>query len=290
MDWQFQVIRVTNFPVNPADHLFDSFEKATLAVDSLAVMREVDIEHQFACLAYHAIEHGQAAQRYIVGEQDLGVQLRFLKSENYVVEGFEQLESRLRSREPFPQRYVVFTVDDGETSSLRAADMLEEFRANATFFLTRDRSTRAPGYLRIAEIRELRRRGFSLGTHGTTHRGLAFLPEALCVTELRDSKRWLEDLLGEAVLYMSFPGGYVNRRTVELAKNLGYRLVGNSKERMNSPAALSLHGQVNRIAVRRNFSPRDFQRIVEGDRGFYLWRQARLVALAIPKTILQDQA
>lgn len=248
-------------------------------------MRGMDIERQFACLAYHAIEQGQAAQRYIVGEQDLRAQLRFLKSENYVVEGFEQLESRLRSGKPLPLRYVVLTVDDGETSSLRAADVLAEFGSNATFFLTRDRATKASGYIRKTEICELRRQGFSLGTHGTTHRGLPFLPETLCVAELSESKRWLEDLLGEAVFYMSFPGGYVNRRTVELAEEQGYRLAGNSNEWMNSSDTLRLPGQINRVAVRRNFSLRNFRRIVDGAWGFYLWRQIRRGGLAIPKSI-----
>jgi hypothetical protein len=87
---------------------------------------------------------------------------------------------------------------------------------------------------------------------------------------------------------MSFPGGYVNHRTFELPREIGYRLVGNSKEWMNSPARLRLCGQVNRVAVRRNFPLRDFRRIVEGDRGFYLWRRTRLAAFAIPKMILQD--
>ncbi|HKS95392.1 MAG TPA: polysaccharide deacetylase family protein [Terriglobia bacterium] len=248
-----------------------------------------DIGHPFACLAYHAVDHGLAGRRYIVAEQALRSQLRFLKSEGYVVEGFERLESRLGSSELLPQRYVVLTVDDGETSCLVAADLLEEFRANATFFVTRDRATKEPGYLRVSQIRQLRQRGFSLGTHGTTHRGLAFLPEAVCAAELRESQRWLEDVLGEAVPYMSFPGGYASRRILELAREVGYRLVGNSQERMNSSATLRFRGEVNRVAVRRNFSLRDFRRIVEGDRLFYLWRHTRRAAFALPKMILQDQ-
>jgi len=238
---------------------------------------------------YHAIGHGCTAPGYVVGEPELRSQLEHLKSQNYVGEGFGQLESRLRTRKPLPPRFVVLTVDDGETSSLLAADMLEEFGLNATFFVTRDRARSASGYLGETDIRELRRRGFSLGTHGTTHRGLSFLSETLCIAELRDSKHWLEDVLGEAVPYMSFPGGYVNRRTFERAKELGYRLVGTSQERINSPARLRLHGQVNRVAVRRDFSLADFRRIVEGERGFYLWRRIRFTALTVPKLILQDQ-
>jgi peptidoglycan/xylan/chitin deacetylase (PgdA/CDA1 family) len=246
----------------------------------------VGAHQQFACLVYHAIGDGRAARRYVVSEERLRSQLQFLKSQSYAVEGFEQLESRLRSRNPLPDRYIVFTIDDGETSALRVADLLSEFGYRATFFLTRDRSVKVPGYVRGPEIRELRKRGFSLGTHGTTHRGLSLMREGDCVVELKESKRWLEDVLGENVVYMSLPGGYGNRRTMELAQEQGYLLTGNSNEWMNFRDTMSVPGQVNRVSMRRKFSLHDLRSIVHGDWRFYLWRQVRRAGLAVPKEIL----
>lgn len=71
---------------------------------------------------------------------------------------------------------------------MRAAEILDEYGAKATFFLIRDRSLQKPSYIRESQIRELRQRGFSLGTHGTTHRKLTFLPEQALGEELRGSK------------------------------------------------------------------------------------------------------
>jgi peptidoglycan/xylan/chitin deacetylase (PgdA/CDA1 family) len=60
----------------------------------------------------------------------------------------------------------------------------------------------------------LRKRGFSLGSHGTTHRALTFLPSERCLAELTESKAWLEDVIGEEVRYLAAPGGFINSRVM----------------------------------------------------------------------------
>jgi len=242
-------------------------------------------EHSFACLTYHAL--GENGNQYAVAEERFRAQLAMMTAEGYVVEGFQELEGRLRSNEDLPDRYVILTMDDGRTSSMRAAELLEEHDCRATFFLTRDRCLGRPGYIRAQEIRRLREAGFSLGTHGTTHRKLTFLPQECCAAELGESKHWLEDVLGETVRYMAAPGGYINPRVLQLARERGYVLTGTCNEWMNLRRAMSLPGQVNRVNIRRHFSLRDFRRIIQGDLGFYLWRQLRAAALAVPKQLLR---
>jgi peptidoglycan/xylan/chitin deacetylase (PgdA/CDA1 family) len=238
----------------------------------------------FACLTYHAI--GEAGGQYVITETQFRDQLGVLRSEAYVVEGFEGLELRLRSGHGLPERYAVLTVDDGRVSALSIADLLRKHDCQASFFVIRDRSASKPGYVREKDIRELRRRGFSLGTHGTTHRGLAFLPKAQCLAELAESKRWLEDVIGEEVRYMAAPGGFVSRNVLRLAYEVGYSLIGTCKEWVNSASALKLPGTVNRVNVRRHFSLNDFRRILESDPGFYLRRRLRSALLWLPKQIL----
>jgi peptidoglycan/xylan/chitin deacetylase (PgdA/CDA1 family) len=171
---------------------------------------------KFATLTYHAIEQGNG--RYSVSRQQLREQLGRLRSEGYIVNGFEQLEDRLRSGSEIPRRYAVITVDDGYESAMWAAESFAEWGCLATFFLTRDRCLHRPGFLRPAEIREIRDAGFSVGTHGTTHRKLTFLPEEACFGELVGSKFWLEDVTGEEVRYMAAPGGFINARVLRLAQ------------------------------------------------------------------------
>ena len=239
---------------------------------------------KFACLTYHAI--GNESTQYVISEDQLRNQLEFLSQEGFVVEGFEQLEFRLRANSNFPGKYVLLTVDDGHESAPRVADLLESCGCNATFFPTRDRAQGKPAYLRPQEICELRRRGFSLGTHGTTHRNLTAMSERACAAELEESKQWLEDVTGEEVPYMAAPGGFVSHRVLRLAYGFGYRLIGTCRESVNSVSTLDLPGTVNRVNVRHHFTLADFRRIVENDFGFYLRRRIRSSLLWLPKQIL----
>ena len=238
----------------------------------------------FACLTYHIVGEGQG--QYAVSEGQLREHLAFLKRYGYTVEGFDGLESRVRAGKDLPERYAVVTLDDGDYSAMVSADILSEFGFGATFFLTRDRSVGRSGYIRRSEIRELRSRGFSLGTHGTTHRKLTFLPERACLAELAESKEWLEGVLGEAVGYWAAPGGYVNRRVVACAKECGYVLGGTCREWMNTGKP-ALPATINRVNIRRNFSVDRIRRIACGDPAFYLWRQARSAALYVPKQLFR---
>ncbi len=242
-------------------------------------------ENRFACLTYHAI--GDNQDQYVVSEYQFKTHLAFLTGEGFVVEGFEQLEARLRSPKELPPRYVVLTLDDGHESSMRAAELLAGFGCGATFFLTRDHCESKVGFIRAPQIRELRQKAFSLGTHGASHRKLTFLPEGECIEELRSSKKWLEDVVGEPVSSMAAPGGYINPRVMALAAREGYLLTGTCNEWMNSLDSLRLPGAVNRVSIRRHFSPERFRQIVQGHLGFYLLRQVRSAALAVPKQLLR---
>lgn len=242
-------------------------------------------KQKFSCLTYHII--GEGISQYTTTEAQLRAQLELLNAKEYAADGFEQLEAKLRFGGCFPCRYVVLTIDDGHESSMRAADILEAYGCKATFFLTRDRSVKKLGFLRAGEIRELRGRGFSLGTHGATHRKLTSLSDRACVEELRGSKEWLEDVIGEEVRYTAAPGGYINGRVLRLSAECGYVLTATCREWMNSSGCMKLPGAVNRVNIRQHFSSRNFHQAVEGHLCFYVWRRMRAAALAVPKRFMR---
>jgi peptidoglycan/xylan/chitin deacetylase (PgdA/CDA1 family) len=239
----------------------------------------------FACLTYHVI--GDDTSQYAIRESQLRNHLAFLKSEGYQIDDFEGLETTLVSKRRIASRYVICTIDDGHESSLRAAEVLQAYGGRATFFLTRDRCLNKQHFIRESQIRELCKAGFSVGTHGTTHRKLTFLPAEECAAELNESKEWLEDVVGEAVRYMAAPGGYINGRVLRLAYKSGYALIGTCWEKMNSLETTTLPGTVNRVNIRQHFSIDDLCSAVSGHVAFYKWRQIRAAALAIPKQVLR---
>jgi len=244
----------------------------------------VNKKNEFACFTYHVI--GENGNQYTVSEEQFRGQLAMMRAEGYVIEGFQQLEGRLRSGKDMPGRYAIVTMDDAHVSSMRAADLLQECGFRATFFLTRDPCLGKSGFLGSPEICELRKMGFSLGTHGTTHRKLTLLSRESCLAELEESKHWLEDVLGEQVNYMAAPAGFINSRVLQLAQECGYVLTGTCNEWMNSQQDMSLPSKVNRVNIRRHFSLHDFRQIIEGDLGFYIRRRVRAAALAIPKLLI----
>jgi peptidoglycan/xylan/chitin deacetylase (PgdA/CDA1 family) len=245
----------------------------------------VAVQRRFACLTYHVI--GQNGSQYTLGEAQFRAHLAVLRSECYVVDDFQGLEARLRSDSGIADRYVVLTIDDGHESSMRAAEILLAHGFRATLFLTRDRCLKKSHFIRENQVQELRNAGFSVGTHGTTHRRLTFMSEPDCIEELKGSKQWLEDVIGEEVRYMAAPGGYINSRVLQLINECGYVLTGTCRERMNSAETITLPGEVNRVNMRQHFSSRHFRKALEGDAGFYAWRQFRAATLTIPKKLLR---
>lgn len=85
---------------------------------------------------------------------------------------------------------------------------------------------------------------------------------------------------------MAAPGGFINARVMKSAYECGYVLLGTCNEWMNSPATIALPGSVNRVNNRRHFSIQAFRHIVEGHPGFYVLRQIRAAALAVPKRLI----
>jgi peptidoglycan/xylan/chitin deacetylase (PgdA/CDA1 family) len=72
-------------------------------------------------------------------------------------------------------------------------------------------------------VRELADQGMSIGSHTRTHRYLPGLPSAEIARELKDSRRELEDVVGQAVLSFSYPMGGWNRSIRQLVEDAGYR-------------------------------------------------------------------
>ncbi len=86
-------------------------------------------------------------------------------------------------------------------------------------------STRPPPgmYLSREDVGHLRRLGWSIGSHGVSHRLLPELSIAECRQELNASRRELEQLLGETPAVCAYPDGAWNDRIREDVRRAGYR-------------------------------------------------------------------
>jgi len=123
-----------------------------------------------------------------------------------------------------PTRGIAVTFDDGYRSTLKIARaVLNEYSIPFHVFITKQfiesGDTR---YLTAADIKALSAVPFAtFGLHGLTHTPFSQLEPSALRSELRDSRKWLEDLVGRPVATVSYPHGDFDQRVTEIVASEG---------------------------------------------------------------------
>ena len=125
---------------------------------------------------------------------------------------------------------VVFTFDDGGVSAItHTAGALEAQGWRGHFFVTTNYVGK-PGFLGAAQLRELRRRGHTVGAHSCSHpMRMSHCTPAELRREWAGSVGVLADILGEPVTVASVPGGYYAPAVAEAAAEAGIRALFTSE-------------------------------------------------------------
>lgn len=124
---------------------------------------------------------------------------------------------------------LLLTFDDGGSSAVRTADLLDARGWRGHFLITVEPiGTR--GFVTIADIRDLRRRGHTIGSHSFSHPDpMSGCPGEVLRREWGQSVRILEDILGESVDVASVPGGAYSREVARSAASAGIRALFTSE-------------------------------------------------------------
>ena len=177
---------------------------------------------------------------------------------------------------------VVLTFDDGRVSDYELAyRALLEAKMKAHFFVN-TATVGLPGHLNWRQVIEMQRAGMSFQSHSHEHIYLTRLRRASLEAQLADSKCMLEDRLGSRVNFLAVPYGDVNRRVLEVARQVGYEAVCNSRSWPARPNASC----VNRVAVFHDTGSQDFKRLLTGSLVAYLPRTALEAIKYVPKRFL----
>lgn len=129
---------------------------------------------------------------------------------------------------------ILFTFDDGYISQLKAARYLARyFRVSSIIFITTD-FIDSEGYINKKQIKQNISKYIKFGSHGKTHKSLdkSMLVDELSY-ELKSSKKYLENLTGEKLFFLSFPNGLFNQKSLKISYNLGYEYIFTSKRCSN---------------------------------------------------------
>ena len=133
------------------------------------------------------------------------------------------------------ERSLAITFDDGYGHLSRYLPaLMERFNFRPTIFVITGYIGRANSWdytyffrstphLDSKQIRALAEKGATIGSHSHHHRDLTACSPAKLRTELADSKKILEDIIGKEVTSLSYPFGHFNRRVIEQAQSTGYK-------------------------------------------------------------------
>ncbi len=116
-------------------------------------------------------------------------------------------------------RFITISVDDGHVTDLKAAELLNKYGLDATFYVPVHNPERP--VMPAAQIRELAVR-FEIGAHTLNHVPLTSVSQARAWTEIVEGKHWLENTVGKAVLAFCYPRGKFNTTTALLVKKAGF--------------------------------------------------------------------
>ena len=159
---------------------------------------------------------------------------------------------------------LTITFDDGLLNNYTTAyPILREYGLTAYFFILVGKVGKN-GYMSWEQIKELRKAGMTIGSHGITHRILTGMSAKDLDYELEDSKKVLEKNLDCEIDCLSIPRGFCSKRIIDKAKKIGYKTIFTSR---------------NRIPVKANWSVKKFEDVLNNghslrDKGVELLKTA----------------
>ncbi|MDY0034997.1 MAG: polysaccharide deacetylase family protein [Zoogloea oleivorans] len=161
-------------------------------------------------------------------------QMKMFKVLGYGVISLDEAAAGLRGDAPLPPRPLVLTFDDAYVDFLEnAAPVLKAHGYPATVYAVSSLVGKTSAWvapeglepaplMNASQLREVQDLGFTIGSHTVTHPRLADADDARIHAEMRDSKRALEDILGQRVEHFCYPYGSHDLRAVEAAAAAGY--------------------------------------------------------------------
>lgn len=180
-------------------------------------------------LMYHKVSPSRK-EKYRISPEKFTSQMEYLSKKGYQTISPDDLLEFVRQKRTLPERSVLIAFDDGYKDNFTYAyPILKRYKFQATIFLVTQYIGKKNGWsdgseemLSWEEIEEMKREGFSFGSHTHTHPNLLELPRDKVLSEIRDSKRILEERLEETISFFAYPYGKFNSQIEEIVKEAGY--------------------------------------------------------------------
>jgi peptidoglycan/xylan/chitin deacetylase (PgdA/CDA1 family) len=204
-------------------------------------------------LTYHRFADSCSAP-LCMPRQDFERQMRYLKENGYHVITAEDFLSFLEYRRRLPHKSVLITMDDGYRSVYNIAyPILNKYGFKATLFVYTSFVGASKMAITWNQLKEMKANGFTIGSHTINHTDLTQPKEdetesehlARIKKELYGSKKIIDQKLNQETYFLAYPYGYYDQRSIQMAKQAGYK-IGVSVKRGANPF------YANPLALRRD--------------------------------------
>lgn len=174
-------------------------------------------------LNYHQV-NDEAHNALTLSSYEFNAQMEYLYQNNYTTISPNQLVDYLQYGTSLPPNPVLITFDDGYEDNYRIAyPILKKYNFKATEFLITDFVGHNGRYLTWKQVKEMGDNGFTFASHTLSHLFLGPATDDEILYQLTKSREAIEWRLNQKVEYLAYPGGAYDQRTIELAKQAGYR-------------------------------------------------------------------
>lgn len=200
-------------------------------------------------LMYHQVDcpRSPLEQRFCTPPEDFARQMAWLGRAGYRGVSLDDIRAHVAGERRLSGNAVHITFDDGFVGVLEhALPALQEHAMPATLFAlpgqtgaTNEwmwrRNFPRRAIMSAEQLRLLAREGISIGSHTRTHARLTELPPEQATREIADSRKELEDMLGQAVEYFAYPFGLFNEAVRDMVAKAGYRAACSTRSGFNRP-------------------------------------------------------
>jgi peptidoglycan/xylan/chitin deacetylase (PgdA/CDA1 family) len=160
--------------------------------------------------------------RLSVSPADFQAQMDWLAINGYHPVDFNDVRAYFEGRQPLPAKPVVITLDDGYADLYATAyPILAAHGFKAVAYIVSG-FVGQPRYVSAAQVVQMDDNGIEIASHTVDHADLARLSSGSVMQQLLGSKRWLEQLVGHAVLDFAYPSGRFNSAVVNEVRLAGY--------------------------------------------------------------------
>jgi peptidoglycan/xylan/chitin deacetylase (PgdA/CDA1 family) len=174
-------------------------------------------------LMYHSIDYNDKMTKLSVSPEGFQRQMEFLYKHKYNVVTLDKITSYLEKKERIPPKTVAITFDDGYDNNYKYAyPVLKKYNLPAAIFVIVNKVD-TPGYLTWAQIKEMSDSGIiSIGSHTMAHLWLPDVAPDVLESEVKKSKKVLEEKIGGNVKYFCYPIGAHDRKVEDAVRDAGY--------------------------------------------------------------------